>query len=591
MRNQNGVEGNTIAIVSNRGPHDFIWEDGRWVAKTASGGLVSMIEPLARQPNVVWFCCVSEPPGSEADRAGLYVTAKDQVDPELNVVPVPLPAAVYRDYYGDISNEVLWMLQHHLVGQFGYSSLDEQRHRAWGNYLEANRRMAEAIVATEIPISAFLIQDYHLYPLPSLLREKFPGTPRLHFIHIPFPDPTMLKLVPKHWRDALLQGLLGADVVGMQTPADVRAFLGACEELLGREVDYARKVVILPEREVRVRAFPASVNPEEVRRVQESAEVAACRERIAPELRKFNIIRVDRLDPSKNQALGFRAFGRLLDLHPELRGHVRFLAFLIPSRTDLTVYREYHDAVFGEIEQVNARHRAECGFEPIHVFYTNDRAQAFAAMESCDVLLVNSHEDGMNLVVKEWAIVSKKPGVLVVSETAGVASEAGASALQVSPLDVEGTAHALASAIEMPKEQRMARIEKLRETVAKWTARDWLNGQLGELGLQLPEHARAEVELEMPREESPVERHLTVLNKAGLHARPAAAFVRCARGYEENIELIKDGETFSAQSIFGVLSANLFCGASFILRASGPRAGEAIDKLAALLKRFRDEEG
>src|SRR6186997_1989322 len=120
-----------IVIIANRGPHDFVWEDGKWIAKAASGGLLSMIEPLARQPNVAWFCCVSEPPGSEAERDALYVTAKDQTDPDLNVVPVPLPSAIYHDYYGEISNEVLWMLQHGLAGQFGFSEIDEKRHRAW----------------------------------------------------------------------------------------------------------------------------------------------------------------------------------------------------------------------------------------------------------------------------------------------------------------------------------------------------------------------------------------------------------------------------------------------------------------------------
>src|SRR6187402_146470 len=149
-------EEGTIVIIANRGPHDFVWEDGQWIAKNASGGLLSMIEPLARQPNVAWFCCVSEPPGSEAERDALYVTAKDQTDPDLNVVPVPLPADIYQDYYGAISNEILWMLQHHLVGQFGYASLDARRHRAWTDgYLEANRRIARAIRESGIKPRAF----------------------------------------------------------------------------------------------------------------------------------------------------------------------------------------------------------------------------------------------------------------------------------------------------------------------------------------------------------------------------------------------------------------------------------------------------
>lgn len=584
-----------IFIVSNRGPHDFVWEDGRWVAKTASGGLVSMIGPLARQPNVAWFCAVSEPPGSEVERDALFTTAKDQTDPELNVVPVPLPADIYQDYYGEISNEVLWMLQHHLVGQFGYSSLDQKRHRAWHEgYLEANRRIAEAIAATEFPVRAFLLQDYHLYPLPALLRERFPKVPSLHFIHIPFPDPTMWKLIPRGWREAILRGLLGADVVGLQTPADVRSFLACCEEILGSTVDHERRMIIQPGHNVRVRAFPASINPEEIAALRDTPEVAAARERLAPEMREFNVIRVDRLDPSKNQALGFAAFGRLLEAHPELRGRVRFLAFLIPSRTDLTVYREYHFAVYQEIERVNSAFRDECGFDPIAIFYTNDRAQAFAAMENCDALLVNSREDGMNLVVKEWAILSQKPGVLVVSETAGVASEVGESALLVSPLDVEGTAQALAAAIAMPAAKRIARIDRFRATIAAWTARDWLGGQIKELNVELTAKAPAAAPVLLRSTSTDqtdvVEREMIVLNPHGLHARPAAAWVRCARSYTSTIEIVREGNSFSAQSIFGVLSANLNQGATFTLRASGPDAAAAVETLSALLAEF-DAQG
>ncbi|MEY2505645.1 MAG: trehalose 6-phosphate synthase, partial [Verrucomicrobiota bacterium] len=114
-----------LIIVSNRGPNDFVWRDDHWEVRAASGGLVSMIDPLARRPDVTWFCCVSEPPVTEEARQQLLTTAADQTDPEHHIVPVPLPSEIYQAYYGAISNEVLWMLQHHLVGQFGYSSLDE----------------------------------------------------------------------------------------------------------------------------------------------------------------------------------------------------------------------------------------------------------------------------------------------------------------------------------------------------------------------------------------------------------------------------------------------------------------------------------
>jgi uncharacterized NAD(P)/FAD-binding protein YdhS/trehalose-6-phosphate synthase len=483
-----------IVLVSNRGPNDFVWQDKEWALRPASGGLASMIDRLARQPDVTWFCCVSEPLSANDARGKLYTTAADQTDPEHHVVPVPLPAHVYQAYYGAISNEVLWMLHHHLVGQFGYSSLDAARHRAWNEgYLEANRRIVVAIRASGVKPRAFLIQDYHFYPLPALLRRVFPETPILHFTHIPFPDAATLKLIPLDWRDTLLKGLLGADVIGMQTLWDARPFLGCCEELLGAEVDYRNSTVVAPDgRLVRVRVFPAATDPQEVRQTLKSPEVAQARERLALFLDRPTVIRVDRLDPSKNQIIGFQAFSRLLELRPDLRGNVRFLAFLVPSRTDLTVYREYRDAVYQTIEEVNRRFAPECGFEPIQVFYTNNRQQALAAMEQCDVLLANSREDGMNLVVKEWAIASERPGVAIISETAGVASEMGASALLVSPLDIEGTAEAMAWALDMPMAEREARLVRLRAQAGSWTAAHWLSAQLEALNIfRTPEDGTA----------------------------------------------------------------------------------------------------
>ncbi len=470
--------------MANRGPNDFVWEDGAWVTRTAAGGLVSMLTPLARRASVAWFCCVSEPPDAEQARQGLYTTAADQTDPRLHVVPVPLPAETYHAYYGQISNEVLWMLQHHVIGSSGFAYLDHERHQAWGRYLEANARLAAAIARSGRRPRAFLLQDYHLYPLPALLRGSFPDTPILHFTHIPFPDPPILRLIPDVWRTTILRGMLGADVVGLQTRMDVRSFLACCQELLDLRVG-SNHVETPDGRKVCVRAYPASVEPQALRRTMRSPEVAAAHRRLAPERGEMTIIRVDRLDPSKNQQVGFLAFERLLELRPDLRGRVRFLAFLIPSRTDLGVYRAYRDAVYRTIEGVNARFTDAEGGPPIRVFYTNDREQALAAMQSCNVLLINSLQDGMNLVAKEWAVVADDtdPGVLIVSETAGVATDAADSALLISPLDIEGTARAMAEALDMPAPRRKARHAQFQKVVNTWSARDWLEAQLRDLGL------------------------------------------------------------------------------------------------------------
>jgi trehalose 6-phosphate synthase len=278
--------------------------------------------------------------------------------------------------------------------------------------------------------------------------------------------------------------MLGADVVGLQTPMDVRSFLSCCEEFLDVSVDNACATVQMVDgRHVRVRAYPASVEPRALRRSMRSDEVAAANARLAPERGEMTIIRVDRLDPSKNQQVGFMAFSRLLEMRPQLCGRVRFLAFMVPSRTDLGVYRAYRDAVYRTIEEVNARYAEACGGPPIRVYYTNDRDQALAAMQTCNVLLINSLQDGMNLVAKEWAVVAGHPGVLAVSETAGVAHDAADSAMLISPLDVEGTARALADALDMPAAERKARHARFLHKVTRWTARDWLNAQLADLGV------------------------------------------------------------------------------------------------------------
>ena len=239
-----------------------------------------------------------------------------------------------------------------------------------------------------------------------------------------------------------------------------------------------------------MRVFPASTDPLAVEKSMLSPAVGTARHRLATwngrrrRDAKQTIIRVDRLDPSKNQIIGFHAFGRFLELRPDLRRSIRFLAFLIPSRTDLSVYRSYRDAVYAAISEVNVRFAADCGCEPIQVYYTNDREQALAAMEQCDVLLVNSREDGMNLVVKEWAIVSRRPGVAVISETAGVAATTADNALLVSPLDIEGTARAMESALGMSVVERSSRLQNLRASVHSWSAANWLSAQLAELGIK-----------------------------------------------------------------------------------------------------------
>ena len=383
------------------------------------------------------------------------------------------------------------MLQHHVIGRGGFEYLDARAPPGLGAATSKPtrgwpRRSPRLAAAPR----AFLIQDYHLYPLPALLRASFPDTPILHFTHIPFPDPPVLRLLPAGVaRDDPARACSAPTWSACRRRWTCSSFLGCCAEFLdATSVDAARRRCDgRRPRRCCVRAYPGQ------RRPARAAAASCARPRSRPrtsgwhrELGELTIIRVDRLDPSKNQLVGFLAFARLLEMRPDLRGRVRFLAFLVPSRTDLGVYRAYRDAVYrdhrGDQRPLRRGVRRRRRFS---VFYTNDRDQALAAMERCDVLLVNSlagrDEPGRQGVGRGLAA---DPGVLIVSETAGVAAEAADSALLISPLDVEGTAQAMADALDMPRDGRAhARLARSRERVTRWTARDWLAAQLEDLGL------------------------------------------------------------------------------------------------------------
>jgi len=192
-----------------------------------------------------------------------------------------------------------------------------------------------------------------------------------------------------------------------------------------------------------------------------------------------SIVRVDRLEPSKNIVRGFRAFDMLLQNYPELRGNVRFIAFLVPSRTRIKQYRRYAEEVNEIVESINSTYGSE-DWQPIKIFYENNYVQALYALTLYDVLLVNAVIDGMNLVAKEGPTVNTRDGVLILSERAGACQQLGQHALPITPTDLEGTMEALHQALTMPPEERKQRAAALRKSVAEEDITLWLYQQLSE---------------------------------------------------------------------------------------------------------------
>lgn len=467
-----------ILLASNRGPVAFeVRADGSLRANRGSGGVVTALASVGSVRPVTWVACAM----SEGDRRAADAGMVDTRSPGIQARLVTIDRQVYRKYYETISNRVLWFVQHYMWDTVDGPSLDRRSYDAWETgYRPANEALARALVGccvdpNETP--TVMIQDYHLYLVPEIVRQLVPGCTLQHFTHIPWPEPRYWMLLPHEWLRAICEGLAACDIVGFQTRRDVSNFLSCCAEVIpGAVANHARSELRLGGRVVQVRAYPISVDPGRLRRLAQSAEARRHAQRLAADLGVRTIVRVDRLEPSKNIVRGFAAFELLLERRPDLRGKVRFLAFLVPSRESVPEYRRYRAAVLERVEAINRRYG-----DPIHVFYENNYPQAVGAMTQYDVLLVNPLMDGMNLVAKEGPIVNERDGVLVLSEGAGAHAQLGGGALTIAAADIEGTARALEQALEMEEADKQARAAHLRQAIVREDITWWLDRQLDDL--------------------------------------------------------------------------------------------------------------
>ncbi|MFM9108111.1 MAG: trehalose-6-phosphate synthase, partial [Chloroflexota bacterium] len=298
-----------------------------------------------------------------------------------------------------------------------------------------------------------------------------------------WPDPDYWRLLPASWRRQICEGMLSCDVVGFQTEQHARSFMYTCEAYVpGADIDYTDFRVRWNGRAVEVRAYPISIDTAQVRRTAYGKEARAHDRYLPNYWNEFTVLRVDRAEPSKNIVRGFLAFDRLLEAHKEFLGRVNFVAITVPSRLDVSEYRDYLDDVSAIVGRINAKYaNVETGWQPIHLIMGENYPRALAAMKWYDVLLVNAIIDGMNLVAKEGALLNERNGVLIISEGAGAASQLGAASLVISPADVEGTADALYQALTMPLSERRQRAEQLRRAVENDDVTTWFRRQIEDI--------------------------------------------------------------------------------------------------------------
>ena len=337
------------------------------------------------------------------------------------------------------------------------------------------RRFASAVVEEAAGSSAVvLVQDYHFTLVPSILRQRMPSNTIAAFWHVPWPRPRVFRACP--WARELLEGLLGSNVVGLQTPDDCMNFLGCVEAMLPADVDLQQNTISYRARMTAVRAYPVGVDcTNEVIRTTPSS--SACRERVCRDLQLPSRVRlgigIDRLDYTKGINEKFLAIERLLELRPELRGHFVFVQVAEPSRDCLPAYRAARAQLFDTTERVNARFGTS-SYRPIHLLEAHhEPVDVYRFYRAADLCYVASLHDGMNLVAKEFvAARDDQRGVLVLSQFAGAAQQLRA-ALLVNPSDVDKSAGVLVEALEMSMAEQSKRMRLLRENVATFDASWW----------------------------------------------------------------------------------------------------------------------
>ena len=476
-----------LIVASNRGPVEFsVTPDGQLQPRRGSGSLVTAFSTLTRNIDFTWVASAM----GEGDRRAWESSEHSSIQStlpghRLSVRYVTTPRRVYHKYYNILCNPLLWFLQHYMWNASYTPNVDGPVHDAWENgYVPVNRAFAESIVAeaARSPEPPYImLHDYHLYLVAGYVRQELPDALIEHYVHIPWPATCYWQLLPSSMRRSIFESLACADIVGFQTMRDARCFLTGCEEFLPEaEVDYANSVVRVNSHQTAVRAYPLSIDAEEVRRIARSPRANEYKERLQSLCAEKTIVRVDRAEPNKNIIRGFRAYELLLQRHPEFHGQVKFLAFLVPSRTHIRQYQRYLDETEQLVNTINASYGTG-DWQPIQLFLENNYTQAIAGMSLYDVLLVNGVIEGMNLIAKEGPIVNTNNGVLILSETVGAHPQLAEGALSVAPADIEGLVHRLHQALTMSAEERERRNTALVEAVEREDILHWIQRQFQDI--------------------------------------------------------------------------------------------------------------
>jgi trehalose 6-phosphate synthase len=464
---KSGLERADFVVVANRLPVDLErLPDGseRW--KRSPGGLVTALEPMLRSREGAW---VGWPGLPDAEVEPL-------VEDGLQLHPVRLSAQDVEDYYEGFSNGTLWPLYHDVVVPPGF-------HRHWWQaYVRVNERFARAVADVAAEGATVWVQDYQLQLVPGVLRAMRPDLRIGFFLHIPFPPVELFQQLP--WRRQLIEGLLGADLVGFHTVGGARNFRWLATRFAGARAG-ARNEVVTGDRTVRLGAFPISIDSRSLDALSREPEVKKRAAEIREELGSPErvILGVDRLDYTKGIDVRLRVFEELLEEERISPDDTVFLQIATPSRERVEAYQQMRADIEQSVGRINGEY-SRVGHPPVHYLHQSmPREELVAFFVAADVMLVTPLRDGMNLVAKEYvACRSDEGGVLVLSEFTGAAHELK-DALLVNPHDIDGVKDALHRALTLPRDEARKRMRALRRQVLRHDVDRWARSFLQALGI------------------------------------------------------------------------------------------------------------
>ncbi|KAA0090356.1 trehalose-6-phosphate synthase [Mycolicibacterium sp. P1-18] len=473
-----------FVVVANRLPIDMERRpDGSTTYKRSPGGLVTALEPLLRRRRGAW---VGWPGVTDGDEEPIY-------EDDLEMRPVALSADDFADYYEGFSNATLWPLYHDVIVKPIY-------HREWwDSYVEVNRRFADATAKAAAPGATVWVQDYQLQLVPKMLRMLRPDLTIGFFLHIPFPPVELFMQMP--WRTEIIEGLLGADLVGFHLPGGAQNFMILARRLLGANTSRANVGVRsrfgeiqVGFRSVKVGAFPISIDSEEL---DTKARNRGARQR-AKELRadlgnpRKILLGVDRLDYTKGIDVRLRAFSELLDEDRIDPDDTVLIQLATPSRERVQSYKVMREDIERQVGHINGEY-GKVGHPIVHYLHQAlPRDELIAFFVAADVMLVTPLRDGMNLVAKEYvACRSDLGGALVLSEFTGAAAELRQAYL-TNPHHLDGVKDAIEAALAQTPDEGRRRMRALRRQVLAHDVDRWARSFLDALAATREDAPRSE---------------------------------------------------------------------------------------------------